>query len=1081
MAKKSPKNKFKTPAKKKLQYGDVYDPYGFGYTDPKMYNSPIAYGKVNPPNFSNLKSRGLNISPISGVGEKELFPYGMGSLSSGYKIPNRNPTNRIPKFPSDANTSTPKMGEEEFNWVNAETGVPTPGTITETTKTTRAKKKTTAPVGTTPGVTPTTTTPATSTTPIVPTPWSIGGTNTSTGTVTPPVAAATPAAPVNNTVQSTSFPTDFNNLQGFGLNRPQFALPKTEGPTGPIRTYTPQERAQMDRYAKMSPEEKQKERDKYNGLAVKPTPFDYRPAETKGYPEIRGRETGPQSSVLNQQQTLEAGEAQSGTPKAVKEAQELSKKIEPEKSRQKARNPFENVKWSDAVQTGLYGVNAFLRRNDAIEEEQEFNRRLFDQDPIYNYNYLYGPDSSGGTQYQGVIPRTAQQGMIMAKEGAQIRKGTSPDITDVEVEGGEFIQLPNMNTQHVEGPSHANGGVHTNLPEGARVFSDFLKPAGSKKTYAQLAKKYDTQKWKDILENPYASEIDRNTAKLIYDRHERVLDGLFQDQQLQNGNSDGTDQAMDDMGGIDIQRTAQEGMIYESPVDQEGYIESDLKQILPPIYQEEPDYEGDMEIEPESDYNQGGQYFGGTAEFYGGGYFMDGGQFPMMGDNASTFYQGVMPDPSVLNTTNRTSGSPAFAQAGMQKTAATTTTTQGTPADAILDLVRRLESNPEFKQAFYQEYKKQYPNSPATVDEIINNFKTVSQHILTLREGLSETTLRDPELDKGKKNAKYKELAKQKGLTPLDETSISRFQAAYRSLADLKSNSKFATVLEDFNLDPKGVHDSDYLNKPISAADGWFGNTTIGELVAYALKQQTPGTDPETGKSTTPQEEPKPGSVMKPVSPVGQTMSTMGRFPAYQAIPNAMGYLSGLSPYSYYTPDFQPAYIAPPTLNIDPELQSIDDTVYAMMGQTTGNPSVDSSRDTALFNQALQAKQQAFARKQNYDANARGEADKFNALSAAEANNKNVLAAAQIKNEYMATSQDLAEAERLGAIFNLTDKYGKYQQDEYLKMLYFDSLVPNYYYNGLDPRNPIKLDPRASRSFEKSSVLPTTTTTTTTT
>ena len=53
MAKKSPKNKFKTPAKKKLQYGDVYDPYGFGYTDPKMYNSPIAYGKVNPPNFSN--------------------------------------------------------------------------------------------------------------------------------------------------------------------------------------------------------------------------------------------------------------------------------------------------------------------------------------------------------------------------------------------------------------------------------------------------------------------------------------------------------------------------------------------------------------------------------------------------------------------------------------------------------------------------------------------------------------------------------------------------------------------------------------------------------------------------------------------------------------------------------------------------------------------------------------------------------------------------------------------------------------------------------------------------------------------
>ena len=1081
MAKKSPKNKFKTPAKKKLQYGDVYDPYGFGYTDPKMYNSPIAYGKVNPPNFSNLKSRGLNISPISGVGEKELFPYGMGSLSSGYKIPNRNPTNRIPKFPSDANTSTPKMGEEEFNWVNAETGVPTPGTITETTKTTGAKKKTTAPVGTTSGVTPTTTTPATSKTPIVPTPWGIGSTNTSTGTVTPPVAAATPAAPVNNTVQSTSFPTDFNNLQGFGLNRPQFALPKTEGPTGPIRIYTPQERAQMDRYAKMSPEEKQRERDKYNGLAVKPTPFDYRPAETQGYPEIRGRETGPQSSVLNQQQTLEAGEAQSGTPKAVKEAQELSKKIEPEKSRQKARNPFENVKWSDAVQTGLYGVNAFLRRNDAIREEQEFNRRLFDQDAIYNYNYLYGPDSSGGTQYQGVIPRTAQQGMIMAKEGAQIRKGTSPDITDVEVEGGEFIQLPNMNTQHVEGPSHAKGGVHTNLPEGARVFSDFLKPAGSKKTYAQLAKKYDTQKWKDILENPYASEIDRNTAKLIYDRHERVLDELFQDQQLQNGNSDGTDQAMDDMGGIDIQRTAQEGMIYESPVDQEGYIESDLKQILPPMYLEEPDYEGDMEIEPESDYNQGGQYFGGTAEFYGGGYYQDGGQFPMMGDNASTFYQGVMPDPSIFNNTTTTQGSPAFGQAGMQKTAATATAAE-TPIETAKELIEKIKNNPELAKAVFNYYRKDFKNESVSLEDLLNSFGEVTDNIYQIRSKASEAELRDIDLDKGTKNSKYKELAKKYGVSPItDENKIKKFQQVYRSLAKLQEDPLFKKDLETYELTPIGVDDTKwqgslYSGKGISLADSWFGNTTLGQLLR---RKQLPPTTPAPGPVIP--EESKPGNVMKPVSPVGQTMSTMGRFPAYQAIPNAMGYLAGLNPYSYYTPDFKPAYIAPPTLNIDPELQSIDDTVYAMMNQTTGNPSIDNSRDTALFNQALAAKQQAFARKQNYDANARGEADKFNALSAADANNKNVLAAAQIKNEYMASAQDLAEAERLGAIFNLTDKYGKYQQDEYLKMLYFDSLVPNYYYNGLDPRNPIKLDPTASRSFEKSSVLPTTVTTTTTT
>ncbi len=73
----------------------------------------------------------------------------------------------------------------------------------------------------------------------------------------------------------------------------------------------------------------------------------------------------------------------------------------------------------------------------------------------------------------------------------------------------------------------------------------------------------------------------------------------------------------------------------------------------------------------------------------------------------------------------------------------------------------------------------------------------------------------------------------------------------------------------------------------------------------------------------------------------------------------------------------------------------------------------------------------------------------------------------------MASAQDLAEAERLGAIFNLTDKYGKYQQDEYLKMLYFDSLVPNYYYNGRDPRYPINLDPLAAPKYQPTQTVPT--------
>ena len=188
------------------------------------------------------------------------------------------------------------------------------------------------------------------------------------------------------------------------------------------------------------------------------------------------------------------------------------------------RNPFENVKGRDVlnmVPYGLYAANAYLRKQDAIKDQQNYERRLqniFQQKPISDYNYLYAPDSSGGTQYQS---------MIMAKHGANIRRTASPNFGDVEVEGGEFIQLPDLSTQHVQGPSHAQGGVHTNLPEGARVFSDFITPVGSKKTYAQIAKKYDIEPYKKVLDNPYASEPDRKTAQLMLRRNQSILTFLL--------------------------------------------------------------------------------------------------------------------------------------------------------------------------------------------------------------------------------------------------------------------------------------------------------------------------------------------------------------------------------------------------------------------------------------------------------------------------------------------------------------------------------------------------------------------------
>lgn len=816
---------------------------------------------------------------------------------------------------------------------------------------------------------------------------------------------------------------------------PTLLVKPTPGPFGDLVTIpdlqyrmkvsgmTPKQRAKYDKGIA------QEQIDALSGMGVIPNPL-------RSLPVIS---TDNQQRKLDRFQTgqeemLRQGEVNSSTPASITTAQELSDIADIDyttKAKSRFRNQFENIKPHDMIQFGLYGTDAFLRKNEAIKNQEAFNQRfrnVLTQAPVYDYNYMYGPDASGGTQYQN---------LIMAQDGAEIRKGTSPysPLAEVEVEGGEVVQTPDGAVEHIEGPSHAKGGVHTNLPEGSRVFSDFLKPTGSKKTYAQLAKKYDTEKYRKVLDNPYATDIDRKTAQLMYDRYESVLNELFEDQQIQNGNSDGTDQAQE----------AQQEMM--------GKFGLDLKK--------------GEKLSFTDPFEYGGEYLGGTANF------QDGGMFPW----DSTFYVNPKGDTYNSNGFYNVKGTPTFQDGGTVATPAAPV--QEAPIDTVKELIKRIQDNPALGRALLDEYSKNFKDT-ADLNTLLNSLLDVTQNIQDIRAKATEEELKAANLDQTKDA--YKNLAKKYGVAPItDETKIKRFQEVYRNLAKLQERPELKDLLADYELTPIGVDDTKwqgslYSGKGISAADGWFGNTTIGQLLrrkALAATTPPPATDEgdtETDTKTPPVAQNTAGSVFRAVTPDKETMSTMGKFPLYQAAPNALGYLSGLTPANYFVPDFKPVYVAPPTLNIDDELQSIDDSFQSAIRQTTGNASIDNARNTALFNTTLQAKQQSFAKKQNFDANARWSADVKNADSAAEANAKNMLSAAQIYNEYQIPSQDLAETERLNSIFNLTDKVGKYYQDEYAKILAFDTLIPNYYYNGLDPRNPIRLDPEARRYFEKTTL-----------
>lgn len=776
------------------------------------------------------------------------------------------------------------------------------------------------------------------------------------------------------------------------------------------------------------------------------------------------------------------------------------------KSNDPFRNPFSNIKGHDLFPLGLYAIDNYLIGNDVRREQQERERDFRNasiQTPIYDYNNMYGPDSSGGTQYQN---------MIMAKQGASIRKGTSPDITNVEVEGGEFIQLPDMSTQHVSGPSHEKGGVHTNLPDGARVFSDHIKPFGSKKTYSQLAKKYDTEKYRKVLDNPYAEDVDRNTAKLMFEKNQSILNELFEDQQRQNGNSDGTDQA-NTMAKFGLDLKKGEKLSFTDP------------------------------------FEYGGVYGGGYAEF------QDGGMFP----ENSTFYGGTYPDPSVLNLGTKVMQDGGYISPNGKK--------YKLPEDAVVKnegdkgikagdyvrssdgLIRKVtkvqakiiaKSNSSSAQGFTQgrniinawagesfeneaklkraeqliaegiksgQIKETKPKGWKEGDPveitIKGNFKPAFRDRLILSEVINKsgkgfgtpnfkitaqegTTGYSVSGEQGsfvggmtpedyEQRATY-ERALAEGKTPQEAEALATSTDAKQKLENRKMYLQELGI--DFSTDPESylAGDKYYQDNYKKVTEGIekrfseagykpaYGNDALSGWEHYdaASYNMNPSyADVEEEQGMPPGSNPQYESNYKPYP------STLGDFPLYQAAPEALGYMYANRPYSYYTPDYTHTEIAPPTLNIDPQLQAIDDSFQSAIRQNTGNASIGNARNAAMFNQALAAKQQAFGAKQNYDAEARFKADMYNAAARDQENVRDLTAASTIYNDYMAAAQDAAEVERLAAINSLVNKKGQFDRDEYLKAFYTAQLLPNYYYDGSDPRNPLKINPNNPDFYSK--------------
>jgi hypothetical protein len=104
---------------------------------------------------------------------------------------------------------------------------------------------------------------------------------------------------------------------------------------------------------------------------------------------------------------------------------------------------------------------------------------------------------------------------------------------NVEVEGQEMLQTPNGLAGPVYGPPHSQGGIDMQLPQGTKVFSEKLKDSKTKKSYAQMAKPYSTEKDVKNLKSKFTDKIGKATADLNIKLKNENLDELFQKQEIE--------------------------------------------------------------------------------------------------------------------------------------------------------------------------------------------------------------------------------------------------------------------------------------------------------------------------------------------------------------------------------------------------------------------------------------------------------------------------------------------------------------------------------------------------------------------
>jgi hypothetical protein len=199
---------------------------------------------------------------------------------------------------------------------------------------------------------------------------------------------------------------------------------------------------------------------------------------------------------------------------------------------------------------------------------------------------------------------------------------------NIEAEGGETALIPYQKDgtyihKKIKGNRHTEGGVPLNVPEGTFIYSDTKKmklggpvlqmfgkseKSTKKFTPATLAKQYNIDKYKAILDDPKSDPIKKRTAELMLQNFQKKLSQLALVQESKKGFPQGIPEVARDY--YQQMQQAEQAKQTSAPQNQIQQPQEAQEQ------QQGQDVDQDMEQgeQPQAMYGMGFRYGGGTPE-----------------------------------------------------------------------------------------------------------------------------------------------------------------------------------------------------------------------------------------------------------------------------------------------------------------------------------------------------------------------------------------------------------------------------------------------------------------------------------